>query len=107
MPIPIEQLARRIAEKRGGQGVRATAVEVGISPATLSRVENGRLPDIETFGKICSWLGVDPATYLGIQPLRAQVQVHFKKGATMELDSAVALQRLIFAAQKALDDDEL
>ena len=42
----IESLARRIQEKRAGMGVRETAKEVGISPATLSRVENKKVPDL-------------------------------------------------------------
>lgn len=33
--------------------------EIGISKATLSRIERGSLPDIETFIKICNWLQVE------------------------------------------------
>jgi hypothetical protein len=29
------------------------------------RVESGRIPDVETFGKLCKWLGVNPGDYLG------------------------------------------
>lgn len=32
----------------GSMGVRAAAGEIGISPATPSRVKNGRVPDLET-----------------------------------------------------------
>ena len=37
--------------------------EIGISKATLSRIENGKFPDIETFAKVCLWLGSNPNKY--------------------------------------------
>jgi len=37
-------------------GVREFAENIGISAATLSRVENGKMPDIETFFKLCFWM---------------------------------------------------
>lgn len=108
--IRIDQLAQRISERRAGKGVREAAAEVGVSPATLSRVENGKVPDLETFSKICSWLGEDPAVYLGLRPLATPAptaQVHFKKGTAIKKDSAKALGEMILAAQKALLEDEL
>jgi len=44
----------------------AAVKEIGIGPATLMRVESGRIPDVETFGKICKWLKKDPAEFLGL-----------------------------------------
>ena len=40
--------------------------EIGVSPATLSQVEAGKLPDLLTFRKICVWLKIDPAELLDI-----------------------------------------
>jgi|SRR5882757_3253563 len=108
--IGIERLAKRIKERRAGKGIRETASEVGVSPATLSRVENGKIPDLETFSKICRWLGEDPAIYLGMEPATRSttptVRVHFKKGAAIKKDSARALGEMILAAQKALLEEE-
>ncbi len=53
--IRIDQLAARIQAHRAGKGIREAAREVGVSPATLSRVENGKVPDLETFSKV--WHG--------------------------------------------------
>jgi DNA-binding Xre family transcriptional regulator len=39
------------------------AKQIGISKATLSRIENLKTPDIETFGKICKWLETEPNDY--------------------------------------------
>ncbi len=66
MTLSIENLGRIIVEHRGTLGVRAAAKEIGISSATLSRVENGNVPDLATFAKICSWLGEDPNRFFGI-----------------------------------------
>src|SRR5438067_731591 len=64
--IRIELLAKEIEERRAGMGIREAAKLVGVSPATLSRVENQKIPDLETFSKICKWLGKDPALFLGL-----------------------------------------
>jgi transcriptional regulator with XRE-family HTH domain len=107
----IEGLAGRILQHRAGRGIRETAKEVGVSPATLSRVENGKIPDLETFGKICAWLGDDPARYLGTAAVGSQdvrkAQVHFKKGAAIEKDSAQALSEMILAAQRMMLAEEI
>lgn len=55
-------LAEMIKSKRGNRGLRDTAKEIGTSSPTLSRIENGNLPDIDTYLKICKWLDV-PSDY--------------------------------------------
>lgn len=62
----MQELSVRIREKRGLRGMRDIAKEIGISPATLSRIETGKQPDIGTFSKLCRWLNIDPNTILGI-----------------------------------------
>lgn len=108
--VAIDEFAQRIQERRAGKGIREAAKEVGVSPSTLSRVENGKVPDLETFGKICHWLGDDPSIYLGLKPRASETpraQVHFKKGAAIKQDSAKALSEMIMLAQKALLEEEL
>src|SRR5882724_8815354 len=60
------RLGAMLRDRRGGRGIREVAKEIGISAATLTRVEGGRLPDIATFQKICSWLKVNPAEILDL-----------------------------------------
>jgi transcriptional regulator with XRE-family HTH domain len=97
-------LGLQLQRKRGSMGVRAAAAEIGISPATLSRIENGRVPDLETLRKVCAWLGVDPAGYLGAPssaPFRqhpAGLQVVFKKDRAPTPKTSQALGKLIIAA---------
>ena len=102
--LTLETLGRLAAEKRGDVGVRAAAKEIGISPATLSRVERGYLPDLDTFGKICKWLNVDPGEVLGVTPAAPstpRVAVHFKKQTTLSPTTAQALAQMVLAAHRA------
>ncbi len=106
MPTPsVKTLGALVAKKRGPMGIRAAAAQIGISAATLSRVENGQLPDLENFGKICRWLKIDPAMVLGVgaaTDVRPLAAVHFRKGRTMKLETASALAEMILAAQRAM-----
>lgn len=104
----LKSLGRLVAQKRGKVGIRATARAIGLSPATLSRVENGQLPDLANFKKLCEWLNLDPASVLGFDPAdlgRPTVAVHFRSRRTMAADTAAALQDLILAAQRMLADE--
>ena len=59
--IDLKRLAVLIAKKRNGRPLREVAEEIGgVSAPTLSRVEKGNLPDLETFMKLCRWLKVSP-----------------------------------------------
>lgn len=102
-----EDLGRKVQQKRGSMGIRACAVEIGISAATLSRVERGHLPDSRTLGKICAWLGIDPGLFIG-GPTGATaphgsmpaVQIGFKQGRAFSAQTAKSLANLIIAAHK-------
>jgi len=103
--ITLETLGRRIVEKRAGAGIRAIAKEVGVSPATLSRVERGNLPDLDTFRKVCKWLSLDPGEVLGFQSSEAgstPIHVHFRKDKTLDQETAEALAKMVLAAQRAM-----
>lgn len=103
----ISDLARLLKAKRGSRGVRAAALDAGVSPATYSRVENGHMPDLETFAKLCTWLQRDPKEFLGMESEGTETErpaavVHFKKRKTVSMETAKALGELILAAEKAI-----
>ncbi|NTJ08705.1 helix-turn-helix domain-containing protein [Rhizobium lusitanum] len=109
MSLDIEKFGEMVAKRRGTLGVRAAAKEIGVSPATLSRIENGNVPDLMTFAAICKWLGEEPAKFLGMQTNpsdREFASVHLRKKKTTSLDTATALGAMIIAAQNALRDRE-
>lgn len=104
----LDTLGQLILEKRGSMGVRAAAKEIGISPATLSRVENGYLPDLHNFRLICRWLEIDPNLILGFPGSERAVDenvrasVHFRKAKTTSPETAAALAKLILHVQRAM-----
>ena len=63
--LDMSRLATMIRAKRGGKGLREVVKEIGdVSPSTLSRIENVKVPDIETFLQLCDWLKVPPVEFL-------------------------------------------
>ena len=97
-----------LTEKRKDKGIREFARELNISPATLSRIERGNLPDLETFEKLCSALTIDPTEVLDWVGLPSQqanpavsgvTAVHFKADAHYTPEAAKDLASLILAAQ--------
>jgi|SRR5947208_2062127 len=103
--MTLQTLGPKLVEKRGDRGIREVAAEIGISAATLSRVERGHLPDLETFRKICKWLDVDPGEVLRVKPSTAGAPVaavHFRKDQLLSPKTAQALANMILAAQRAL-----
>jgi len=57
-------LSGMIKNKRGRKGLRTVATEIGASAATLSRIEQGKIPDVETFIKVCGWLEMPTDTFI-------------------------------------------
>lgn len=98
---PLESLGAIVRQKRGTRKLRETAHEIGISPATLLRVEAGRIPDVETFGKLCKWLKIDPNEFLGpVQPAQSflSVSVHFKADKNPKPETVNALAKMVLIA---------
>jgi transcriptional regulator with XRE-family HTH domain len=104
------RLGHLVRKKRGDEGIRSVAALIQVSAATLSRVERGHVPDIETFRKICTWLEVDPNEFLGVEAAAkppaalsaaalAPPAVHFRADNTFTPDAASDFAQLVLAAQ--------
>jgi transcriptional regulator with XRE-family HTH domain len=107
--LSLLRLSSLLRERWGGRGVREVAIEIGVSPATLSRVEGGKLPDLLTFRKLCTWLKVDPAEILEIsdeksaEPMSSPTAaVHLRADVLLSPETANDLAHLILAAQREL-----
>lgn len=50
----------RIYRASRGVTVRVLAREIGTSPATITRVEQGKAVDMATYLKFLNWLGATP-----------------------------------------------
>lgn len=116
----LSSLGALVRKKRGERRLRETAREIGIGPATLMRVENGRIPDIDTFGKLCKWLRVDPGTFLGFAPEQStrssqaalpdtpiSLSAHFRADKTPEPDTVSALAKMILLAVRSQHGSEI
>ncbi len=97
-----------VREKRGERRLRDVASEIGISAATLMRIEAGRIPDVETFGKVCLWLGIPSDEFLGAGIQRTtpgngiaadgpslQVSAHFRADRLPQPKTATALANML------------
>ena len=108
--ITLQRIGPLLRERRGDRGIREVAQEIGISPATLSRIERGKVPDLETFRKICAWLKIDAGEVLGkpdsetskghsAEPVPS---VHFKADRAINPRAAKALAEMILAGQRMM-----
>jgi len=106
------RLGALLRERRGGRGIREVANEIGISAATLVRLEGGRVPDLATFQKICLWLKINPAEVLDIptdaasqdslEPVNLAAAVHLRADRTLPPKAAEDLAKLIVVAHREL-----
>jgi transcriptional regulator with XRE-family HTH domain len=96
--VILEDLGRIVLEKRGKRGVREVAREIGISHATLSRVERGFHPDLENYQKITRWLGIEEGPPVKSATPNAP-RVHFRRDKTVSPRTARSLAKMILAAQ--------
>lgn len=51
-----EKMFTTMANEKRRIGVREFAEQIGVSSATLSRITNDNVPDIETFFTLCRWM---------------------------------------------------
>lgn len=122
--INMRDLAALIRAKRGARGLRAVAQEIGeVSASTLSRVEQGKVPDLETFARLCRWLGVSPERFLpgtgdadrdagapGSQPEMSRqelITAHLRADRILDPATAQALATMVRLAYVAAERGEL
>ena len=111
--LDTQRLASLVRSKRASRGLRETAKEIGnVSPSTISRVENGKTPDMDTFLALCDWLGVPPAELIknteDEEALATPEAISIQLRADKNLDPAIAnaLASLVKAAYKDLSQNK-
>jgi transcriptional regulator with XRE-family HTH domain len=105
--LSLSSLGTMLKEKRKTRNIREVAAEMGISSATLSRIENGKIPDLKTFSKICTWMKIDPSEILGCkyaiglekQLKNSTVLVHMRADKDLDKDTIQALTEMILRAR--------
>lgn len=113
--LDIEQLAALLRTKRAGRSLREVAQEIGeVSPSTLSRIENGKMPDMDTFLRVCDWLHVAPEKFIKgedtqreeVSPLE-RIEAYLRADQVLDPETADALSKVIRAAYKAASEGKL
>lgn len=99
--MDLNDLGNLVARRRGNMGVRAAAREIGISPTTLSRIENGHVPDIGTLDKVCAWIGEETSKFTGV----GNLQIAFKNKKAVPVATARSLANLIEKASKQFAEE--
>ena len=64
-----EMLSGAVRNKRQSTPYRDLALELGIAPATINRIERCQgKPNVESFMTVCLWLGREPVEFFGRPP---------------------------------------
>jgi transcriptional regulator with XRE-family HTH domain len=116
-PIKINELAALLKSRRGGLGLREAAEEIGdVSASTLSRIEQGKVPDLETFVKVCRWLGepterfLEPETNSGKKEGKTEdeeiIMAHLRADKLLDPQTKNSLEHLIRMAYLAAKEAE-
>ncbi len=120
--LAVNKLAGAIKAKREKRGLREAAEEIGdVSASTLSRIEQGKAPDLETFLRLCDWLQMPPEAFIesddpgaddnfgmdGPSPSPSMstlqvIEVHLRADRELDPESADALANMVRAAYHAI-----
>jgi transcriptional regulator with XRE-family HTH domain len=108
MPDPIEDLGPLLAQRRSEQNLslREVSQHSGIPVATLSRIEQGRTPDLATFRRLVEWLGI-PAEQFFSATARSvstpdQIAEHLRLDPTLSPEHAEKIVDLVKAMYDSL-----
>lgn len=97
--IDTGKLSNMIKTKRGDKGLREVSKEIGVSAPTLSRIEQGKVPDVETFIKLCEWLEVSADTFTKSSVATATGKMaligHLRADKELEPDTVDLLLKMI------------
>ena len=115
-PVDINRLAAMLKAKRAGRPLRAVAEEIGgVTASTLSRIERENAPDLESFMRLCGWLGVSADVFRPPshgEPMEAMsmpdvIEANLRADRILPMDAVQALSQMIRFAYKAASAGKL
>lgn len=65
MKFNSKEFATDVKNKRGELSLRDLSKQLDISTSTLSRIENGEMPELLTYATLCLWMDVSMSKYFG------------------------------------------
>ena len=104
--IDINKLAQLVKSKRGSRNLREIATEIknevgeDVSISTLSRIEQGKIPDLSTYMKICEWLNVSPNEFslndeIKERSHKEEIFFHLRADQSLSPEVSEALSKMI------------
>lgn len=90
--------------QRASRGLtwKDVAAESGVSASTLTRISQGRRPDVDGLALLLAWSGLDAAGFLKTRPsdpeTLAQITAHLRADRNLKPESAKALEEIIKVA---------
>jgi transcriptional regulator with XRE-family HTH domain len=107
--VNVEALYAALDAKRDKQGLswRELARHLAISPSTLTRMAQGRRPDVDAFATLLRWLGMPADAFMrpaakskeGASTV-AMISSYLRADRTIEAKDAEALEDIIKAAYR-------
>jgi len=108
--IHVEALVAALDAERQARGLswRQLAKQAGVSPSTLTRMQQGKSPDVNTFPRLTTWLDIPAERFYVEQPHpsapredpMAVVSTLLRGKKKMNPRALTALQELVNAAFK-------
>lgn len=96
-----QRVAKRLTWKQVSE-------ESGVSQPTLSRLSQGRRPDVDGLAQLLAWSGLDAALFLpgmsSPEPL-AELTANLRADSNLTTESAAALERIIRVAYEQFRKD--
>jgi transcriptional regulator with XRE-family HTH domain len=92
--------AERVSRGMHWKGV---ADQAGVSASTLTRIGQGRRPDLDSFGALSLWAGLEPEQFFKvdgrIQPASSlsEISILLRRDPQLSEDAAVAIEELVKA----------
>jgi len=110
--LDTQRFSEMIKSKRGSKGLRVLASEIGVSASTLSRIEQGNLPDIDTYLRLCDWLEVSTDYFTNSNSNSDDVQneviAHLRADKTLPpLTSEALIQMINLAYASATKENQI
>ena len=83
---------------------KEVAAESGVGASTLTRISQGRRPDVDGLALLLAWSGLDAADFLKRRPgdpdPLTQITAHLRADRSLKPESAEALEKIIKIAYK-------
>lgn len=65
-----DQFSKMVKQKRlieDNIDMRTLSKEIDVSPATISRCENGKMPDLSSYAKLCYYIGAPMDSFFSLE----------------------------------------